>query len=228
MVYVSVPARGLGRLSHTCTTVLACQNLRPEFKEAPSLASQCGFAKVTIEIQKADEIRDFTSYLGDIDEIFFESSAKHDFSSDGEKQAFRDVSLGRYIAKHRDSLFVAVNAARRAIGYLAGCLENPTNLDHFSDVAYFHYIADICGDYPAHFHINIAEQYRRRGLGSALVDRFVDWAKFHSVMGIEVVTSNTSRSIPFYRRLGFTELRTFPWNSGTAVCMGRQLGDDSK
>jgi hypothetical protein len=39
------------------------------------------------------------------------------------------------------------------------------------------------------------------------------------------VTSNTSRSIPFYRRLRFTQLCEFSWNFGTAVCMGRQLAD---
>src|SRR5262249_17325314 len=125
-------------------------------------------------------MHDFTDYVGDIDRIFFESSAKRDFCSHEERQYFRDVSLGRYIAKHQDSFFVARNVSGHAVGYLAGCLENPTNLDHFNDVAYFHYIHDICQDYPAHFHINIAEQYRGRGLGAALVERFADWAEVHS------------------------------------------------
>jgi GNAT superfamily N-acetyltransferase len=181
---------------------------------------------VIVKIQKADEIPDFASHLGDIDDIFFEASAKRDFRSHEEKQSFREVSLGRYIAKHRDSFFVALNIAGRAIGYLAGCLENPMSLEHFNDIAYFGYIDDICQNYPAHLHINIAEQYRSRGVGAALVERFANWAKLHSVIGVQLVTSSTSRSIPFYRRLGFTELRTFPWNCGTAVCMGRQLADD--
>jgi len=34
-------------------------------------------------------------------------------------------------------------------------------------------------------------------LGATLVERFADWAKFHSVGGIQIVTSSTSRSIPF-------------------------------
>jgi hypothetical protein len=59
-------------------------------------------------------------------------------------------------------------------------------------------------------------------LGTALVGRFVECAKLHSLKGIHLVTSSTARSIPFYRRSGFTELRTFPWN-GTSVCMGRKL-----
>jgi GNAT superfamily N-acetyltransferase len=109
------------------------------------------------------------------------------------------------------------------VGYLAGCLENPITLNHFNDVAYFRSIEDICRDYPAHLHVNVAKRYRNRGLGTALVGRFVEWAKLHSLEGIHLVTSSTARSIPFYRRSGFTELRTFPWNVGTSVCMGRKL-----
>ena len=100
-----------------------------------------GLWRVIVKIQKADEVADFASHLRDIDKIFFESSAKHDFCSEEEKQIFREVSLGRYIVRHRDSFFVALDDARRAVGYLAGCLENPTRLDHFNDIVYFRYIA---------------------------------------------------------------------------------------
>jgi GNAT superfamily N-acetyltransferase len=179
-----------------------------------------GPAKVIVNIEKADEISDFANHLGDLDDIFFESSAKRDFRTHEEKQHFREMSLGRYVVSHRDSFFVTLNGVGRAIGYLAGCLENPTKLGHFNDVAYFRYIEDICQNYPAHLHINIVEQYRGRGVGAALVERFVNWTEVHSVPGIQIVTSSTSRSIPFYRRLRFTKLREFPWNSGTAVCMG--------
>jgi hypothetical protein len=78
-----------------------------------------------MKIQRADEVADFATYLGDIDDIFFQSSAKRDFSSQEEKQAFREMSLGRYIEKHLSSFFVALDADGRAVGYLAGCLENP-------------------------------------------------------------------------------------------------------
>jgi GNAT superfamily N-acetyltransferase len=158
---------------------------------------------VIVTIKKADEVADFTSHLGDLDRIFFEANAKRYFRSEEEKQSFREMSLGRYIVRHRDSFFLALDDAGRAVGYLAGCLENPTKLDHFNDVGYFRYIDDICETYSAHLHVNIAVHYRNRGLGTALVRRFAEWAKLHSVEGIQLVTSRTSRSIPFYRRLGF-------------------------
>jgi GNAT superfamily N-acetyltransferase len=178
---------------------------------------------VIVTIKKADEVADFTNYLADLDGIFFEASAKRDFRSEEEKQSFREMSLGNYIVRHRESFFIALDDAGPVVGYLAGCLENPTKLDHFKDVGYFRCIDDICESYPAHLHVNIAMQYRNRGLGTALVGRFAEWTKLHSVEGIQLVTSRTSRSIPFYRRLGFSELRTFPWMSGISVCMGRKL-----
>jgi GNAT superfamily N-acetyltransferase len=178
---------------------------------------------VTPAIYKADELIDFSSQFGEIDKFFFGSSAIKDFYSSKEKESFRERSLGRYIENHRGSFFVALDGSGRVIGYLAGCLENPTELVHFSDIEYFQTIGDICRDYPAHLHINVAPQWRNRGLGAALVERFAFWAGLHSVDGIHVVTSSTSRSIPFYRRSGFRELRSFPWNSGISVCMGRKL-----
>jgi GNAT superfamily N-acetyltransferase len=178
---------------------------------------------VTPAIHKADELVDFTSHLRELDNIFFESSAKQDFSSSQEKESFRERWLGRYIANHSGSFFVALDESGRVIGYLAGCLKNPTQLVHFNDIEYFQTIGDLCRDYPAHLHINIAPQWRNHGLGAALVERFALWARLQSVEGIHLVTSSTSRSIPFYRRSGFRELRTFPWNSGISVCMGRKL-----
>ena len=178
---------------------------------------------MTSPVHKADELVDFASHLGEIDNIFFVSSAKQDFSSSQEKDSFRERWLERYLANHRESFFVALDESGCVIGYLAGCLKNPTTLAHFSDIEYFQTIDDICREYPAHLHINVAPQWRSQGLGVALVERFALWAKLHSVEGIHLVTSSTSRSVPFYRRLGFRELRTFPWNSGISVCMGRKL-----
>ena len=127
---------------------------------------------MVVKIHKADEVADFATYLWGIDDIFFQSSATRDFCSQEEKQAFREMWLGRYIEKHRSSFFVALDPDGRAVGYLAGCLETRKYFSHFNDVDYFRSIEDICRDYPAHLHVNVAERYRNRGLGTALVRRF--------------------------------------------------------
>jgi GNAT superfamily N-acetyltransferase len=178
---------------------------------------------VTPTIHKADELADFSNHLGEIDDIFFASSATQSFSSGQEKACFRERWLGRFIARHKASFFVGLDETDRVVGYLAGCLEDPINHADFSDIGYFQVIADICRDYPAHLHINVAPQCRNQGLGAALVERFALWASLHSLEGIHLVTSSTSRSVAFYQRSGFRELRTFSWNSGISVCMGRRL-----
>jgi len=114
---------------------------------------------MTVKIQRADEVADFASCLADIDDIFFTSSARRAFGSQEEKQAFREMSLGRYIEQHRGSFFVALNDAGGAVGYLAGCLENPLTLIHFNAVGYFRDIDDLCRDYPAHLHVTLGFQF---------------------------------------------------------------------
>src|SRR5262249_43536027 len=45
-------------------------------------------------------------------------------------------------------------------------------------------------------HVSVTQRYRNRGLGTALVGRFVEWAKLHSLEGTHLVTSSTARSMP--------------------------------
>jgi hypothetical protein len=54
---------------------------------------------MTVKIRRADEVAGFLSCLDDIDDIFFTSSVRRDFSSPEEKHAFRDMSLGRYVER---------------------------------------------------------------------------------------------------------------------------------
>jgi hypothetical protein len=118
---------------------------------------------VTPEIHKADELVDFTSHLGEIDSIFLDRAQNRTFPAARKKNLFESARSGD-ISNHRGSFFVALNGSGRVIGYLAGCLKNPTELVHFSDIEYFQTIGDICRDYPAHLHINVAPQWRNHGL----------------------------------------------------------------
>jgi hypothetical protein len=87
-----------------------------------------------------------------LDDIFFKSSVKRDFCTHEEQQYFPDMSFGRYTVTHRDSFFVALNGGGRAIGYLAGCLENPTILGHFNDITYLACDGERAADYLQHSH----------------------------------------------------------------------------
>ena len=74
-----------------------------------------------MKIYKGDRLPDLERHMVAIDSIFFESSAKQEFADQAERDAFRERWLGRYIEKHRDSFFVAIDDDGNAIGYLAGC-----------------------------------------------------------------------------------------------------------
>ena len=176
-----------------------------------------------MQIHKSDRLPRFKEHVARIDSIFFEASARQEFSDQAERDAFRARWLGRYLEQHPDCFFVAIGDDGRPAGYLAGCLQNPTTLRHFDDIAYFQTIANFCRKYPAHFHVNVAAELRGRGIGAALVGRFVEWARIKSVEGIHVVTAINSRSVPFYVKCGFVPLQTFLWNLGISVCLGREL-----
>jgi hypothetical protein len=178
---------------------------------------------MTVKIQRLDEVADFLSCLADIDDIFFTSSARRDFSRPEEKQAFREMSLGRYIERHRSSFFVALDADGRAVGYLAGCLENPITLSQFNDVAYFRSIEDICRDYPAHLHVNVAELYSQSWIGNC-----TSWA-IRRVGEATLGQGNPRRHIEHRSKYSILpKVRLHPvthvsLDSGISVCMGRKL-----
>jgi GNAT superfamily N-acetyltransferase len=51
----------------------------------------------------------------------------------------------------------------------------------------------------------VAPEHRRLGVGAALVNAIVEWARTQSVDRLELlVTSNNDDAIKFYQRLGFT------------------------
>jgi len=82
--------------------------------------------------------------------------------------------------------------------------------------------------YPAHFHINIHEGFRGRGLGPLLVESFMRQADHAGVRGIHVVTrGDNAAGRRFFERMGFTLLSERPlvlpagaWvrRTSTAVC----------
>ena len=59
----------------------------------------------------------------------------------------------------------------------------------------------------ATLHMSVAKEWRSRGVGTALLQSAIEWAKSHPViekLGLAVFSSN-SRAIGLYRKLGFVE-----------------------
>ena len=77
--------------------------------------------------------------------------------------------------------------------------------------------------YPAHLHMNVEAEYRGRGIGTALIERFARDLQAAGVPGIHVFCGPAPRS--FYARNGFAELAAIETSSGQRVhALGRRLG----
>ena len=65
--------------------------------------------------------------------------------------------------------------------------------------------------YPAHFHINVAKNWRGRGLGTKLVESFFEMLRKNEISGVHVrVRKNDRRASRFFRSLGFTRENGYP------------------
>lgn len=154
----------------------------------------------------------------DVDDIFFESSATKSFEYRAAQDVFHERWLGRYQKHFPGNFYVAVSGSDairdgadcngRVVGYLAGCLADPIACGLFDDIAYFKRFAAHLQTYPAHLHINVAHDYRSRGLGARLIARFFEDVRAAGLDGAHVVTGARSRNISFYERCGFLLIDT--------------------
>lgn len=161
--------------------------------------------------------------VSQLDDIFFEASVSKTFASPEARRQFRHRWLGRYLHETGDLAFVLRAPTRDISGYVVGSVDDPAGCERFADVGYFQTIADLTPAYPAHLHINLAERCRGQGLGKRLIAAFVEAARGRGASGVHVVTGAASRNVAFYYANGFAALRTFDFNGGTSVCLGRKI-----
>lgn len=161
-----------------------------------------------------------------LDAIFFEASHTKAFESEAVRAAFRRRWLGRYLEWRPDLahlLFVDGRLSPETLaGYVIGAHDDPALNSQYDDIGYFHLIADVTGQFPAHLHINLRSDMRGRGLGSLLVSRFVADAAAAGIAGVHVVTGAGLRNVGFYRRNGFDFTHTFAWKGKDLVVLGRR------
>lgn len=155
-------------------------------------------------------------------------------------QLVADLLTNYYINYEPEHLLVA-EAEGRVVGYLSGCFDGsycrwikstrviPKAIVKalvrgevgWKEVRYlgsFIYVTMHGGlrntpptGYPAHFHINIAEGSRGKGLGTRLADEFLSMLKDSGVSGVHVrVRQNDRRASKFFRSLGFARENGYP------------------
>lgn len=143
-----------------------------------------------------------------IEKIFFENSLKT-FSSQDEKLSFKEKWLGPYF--HPDCIFLVLMKGEEIAGYVNGQTTTINTVVEFKKYE---------REYPAHLHINVANEFQGQGLGSLLIEEFIKSLP-KSVPGVHIVTGAESKNIRFYENNKFICLGTNP--SKTIVFMGRKL-----
>jgi GNAT superfamily N-acetyltransferase len=162
--------------------------------------------------------------LGQVEAVFFEASGRT-LRPGGEREAFRERWLGRYLNGGTDIVLLAFAGDGRVAGYLVGALEDPAHSARFADLSYFRTdFAHLTPAYPAHLHINLAPASRGQGLGARLIEAFADRAARAGVPGMHVVTGRAMRNVRFYLRCAFAERGSAIWNGRDIVFLGRRLG----
>ncbi|OFZ21228.1 MAG: hypothetical protein A2X94_07145 [Bdellovibrionales bacterium GWB1_55_8] len=73
----------------------------------------------------------------------------------------------------------------------------------------------ILSSYPAHLHINADAEFRGKGTGRALIDRFSADLRKRTIPGIHVFCG--IKPVPFYERLGFQEIEKIEFVPGVWV-----------
>jgi GNAT superfamily N-acetyltransferase len=162
---------------------------------------------------------------GNLERICLEAAGKQNAEwPEGERECFLDKWLGRYLDDWPQLASVAVcEQTGQVAGYCVGCAHDVASDGRFADVSYFPLIAKFTPHYPAHLHINLAERWRGRSIGKALIGHFAQGVSALGAPGVHVVTGAGSRNRNFYARAGFSEITTLVWNDARIVMLGAKL-----
>src|SRR5512139_2189478 len=65
--------------------------------------------------------------------------------------------------------------------------------------------------YPAHLHVNTRTDMRGKGVGNALMKTYLDQLRNENVPSVHLETTSENKiAVPWYERLGFQRLHSFP------------------
>lgn len=153
---------------------------------------------------------------GQLDAIFFEASGTKSFASEDARAAFRERWFARYLVQHPQWAYVAMAPDGTLAGYLIGALDEGSGFEDFAAATI---------EYPAHLHVNLAPEFRSRGIGADLIEAFAADAAQAGAKGMHVVTSSDARNVRFYERIGFRPHARTTMDGRELVFLGRRLSN---
>lgn len=144
-----------------------------------------------------------------------------------------------YIEQEPSNCFVAVNDDDEAVGYII-CSENYDNYEKIFTENYLNRCAGISTkryidakldmlshsmykkEYPAHFHIDIYDEYQRMGVGSLLISTLKAHLRKKNINSVMMVCgADNENAKSFYRKNGFKDLIT----TKMGHAMGLEFGE---
>jgi GNAT superfamily N-acetyltransferase len=157
--------------------------------------------------------------------IFFASSNTQIFVDEAAREAHFDRWLGRYLRHWPGDALVAVDSAinGEALAYLAGCPDSAAAAPVFVDIGYYPLFAAHYADYPAHIHVNAAQEHRGRGHGRALIEVYAEMCCARSIDGLHAVTAGESPAAAFFARCGLLPVSEIEWNSRPLALLGMRV-----
>ncbi|MBL7666043.1 MAG: GNAT family N-acetyltransferase [Bacteriovoracaceae bacterium] len=147
---------------------------------------QCASAKVVTEIQN----------------IFFETSTKTDFKNPEEKLTFFEKYCGYYLKHHPNFFFLALHE-NKIVGYLCGAVNSASETELYTILSHYGLFEDQYLKYPAHLHMNLTAKLQGQGIGTLLVEAFVNKLKETKVKGMHIITAPKARNVGFYQKNNF-------------------------
>lgn len=172
-------------------------------------------------IRRLTELDRWRQRIGELDPVFFEASLTKTFADEQARAAFRERWLGRFLEHWPELAHVALGTEGEIIGYIVGCHDDPARDPRFEDIGFYPALAHRTQAYPAHLHINLAASARSKGIGSRLIEAFVNDARAAGLPGVHLVTGRESRNRSFYARNGFVNVAELTWGGTPIVMLGR-------
>lgn len=164
------------------------------------------------------------SELNQIKSIFFLSSEKKEFSSEAEKEDFFHRWTDYYIKPPIKDLLLTHNKLSQINGYLMGARDSLSALSFYRDkIRSYEIFYDLFELYPAHLHMNVHPEARGLGVGSKLIEEYVQILKSSDCRGVHIVTSPDQRNVGFYKTHGFEYAEVREWKGFKLLFMGRGL-----
>ena len=158
-----------------------------------------------------------------VEEIFFLSAASRDFATPDQQRKFLNRWTGYYRECEPENIFLAISPRGRVAGYLTGCVDSRGAARLYRDIPYFGLFEDYFEAYPAHFHINCHPRFRNLGIGTRLVETYLECCARDGLPGVHVVTAAAARNVAFYRRCGFDVSANRRWRGEELMFLAARL-----